>query len=393
MIVDAPLLPQVIVDDPFAMDGVAVRPDQPELPADIERYAEAARAADLARKGAGGPATRRAYLADWGVFTRWCRERGRQPLPAEPLTVAQYIRYLIDRPTRTVLEAYQRPDGTTVSRPRREAPAAIATVSRHIVSIRTAHMLWRLPDPTLNQDFKSVWKGIRIERGLTPRYRKIEVDRHRLLHAVRAIGDEHHRDAVALIERKLTGHAREEGLQRLAAGEPVALGAACAAQLQRVRDHAVLLLGWSGALRRGEVAAIAFADLQAEPEGLRVALPHPKREQEGGAASVLVRRAADPDFCAVRAVEAWREVLAAVGIVDGPFFRRIDRHGNILGGMQGAVVNRIVKRSAAAAGLDPNIFGARSLCAGSISMDDAENRSEETTVRHSGHLAIAVFRG
>src|ERR1700676_935788 len=98
---------EVAIDDPFAIDALVEQRDAPLLPADIERYVEAARIDELARKGAGSAATLRAYRADWGVFTRWCRERGREPLPADPISVAQYIRYLIDRPTRTVCEGYE----------------------------------------------------------------------------------------------------------------------------------------------------------------------------------------------------------------------------------------------------------------------------------------------
>jgi integrase len=378
--------------DPFDVDALVVQSETPLLPADIERYVEAARVADLARKGAGAVATLRAYRADWGVFTRWCRTRDRTALPADPITVAQYIRYLIDRPKRTVVERYER-DGKPVARARREGPATAATVSRHVVSIRKAHQLRGFPDPTLDTNFKNVWKGVRIERGVKPRFQKTEVDKHRLLHAVRAIGDEHDRDAVALIERKLAGENREHDLRRLRVGERVELGAARSAQLQRLRDHAILLLGWSGAMRRSEVAAIAFADLHDEPQGLHIDIPRSKRNQEGDEEFVLIHTATDPAFCAVGAVTAWRAALELAGVVDGPLFRRIDRHGNVLGGIQGAVVNRIVKRSAAAAGLAPELFGAHSLRSGWISTGVAEGRREDAMMRHSRHLSIKVFRG
>jgi hypothetical protein len=95
----------------------------------------------------------------------------------------------------------------------------------------------------------------------------------------------------------------------------------------------------------------------------------------------------------VRAVAAWRAALELSGVVDGPLFRRIDRHGNVLGGIQGAVVNRIVKRSAAAAGLSPELFGAHSLRSGWISTGVAEGRREDAMMRHSRRLSIKVFRG
>jgi hypothetical protein len=85
------------------------------------------------------------------------------------------------------------------------------------------------------------------------------------------------------------------------------------------------------ALRRSEVAAIDVADVHEEPQGLHIDLPRSKANQEGGEEFVLIHRATDPAFCAVLAVESWRAALASLGIVDGRVFRRIERHGKVLG--------------------------------------------------------------
>ena len=68
-------------DDPFSLAVMAPPAVEVLLPADIERYVEAARIAELARRGAGAAATLQAYRADWGVFVRWCATRGKTSLP------------------------------------------------------------------------------------------------------------------------------------------------------------------------------------------------------------------------------------------------------------------------------------------------------------------------
>jgi hypothetical protein len=123
-----------LVDNPFTPRSM-VPTYQPSLPADIERYVEAARLLELERRGMGAPATLRAYRADWASFCAWCASTGRRPLPALPLTVAQYIRYLIDRPKETVVDEYV-VDGREIARKRTTGPAHPRTVARHRISIR-----------------------------------------------------------------------------------------------------------------------------------------------------------------------------------------------------------------------------------------------------------------
>ncbi len=46
--------------------------------------------------------------------------------------------------------------------------------------------------------------------------------------------------------------------------------------LRGLRDRAVILVGFAGALRRSELAAIAVRDLEATPRGLKLVLAHSK---------------------------------------------------------------------------------------------------------------------
>jgi hypothetical protein len=167
-----------LVDNPFIRRSM-VPTDQPSLPADIERYVEVARLLELERRGMGAPATLRAYRADRASFCAWCASTGRRPLPALPLTVAQYMRYLIDRPKETVVDEYV-VGRREIARKRTTGPAHPRTVARHLISIRKAHLLRGFEDPTSDQNVKRVWKGIRAERGMNSVRQKAAVDHDKL---------------------------------------------------------------------------------------------------------------------------------------------------------------------------------------------------------------------
>jgi site-specific recombinase XerD len=61
---------------------------------------------------------------------------------------------------------------------------------------------------------------------------------------------------------------------------------------------------------------------------------------------------------------ALQEWLRAAGIVAGPVFCKVDRHGKVRGQLTGQSVALIVKQRAAAAGLDPAMLSAHSLRSG-----------------------------
>lgn len=340
------------------------------MPADIERLVESARLLELQRKGTGAPAMLRAYLADWTVFLQWCEFRGFSALPAEPLTVARYMRFLIDRPVELIVDTY-RINGMDVERKRTEKPTHANTVRRHLISIRKAHLTAGYPDPTNDVNVKRVWRGIRVERGTKPQKQKIAVKADVLIAAVSAL-DAEHRTAEALAA------AREQP------------GAMRAAHLLRLRDRAMLLCGWSGALRRSEVARIDVEHVRDETEGLQIDSPLSKTNQTGEAEYVLISRGFNRAYCGAEAIVEW---LAAAGISEGAMFRHIDRHGNLRNRIRPVVVAEIIKRAARAVNIDPKTVGAHSLRAGWITTAAVAGRKEEAIMRHSRHKSIPVMRG
>ncbi len=146
--------------------------------------------------------------------------------------------------------------------------------------------------------------------------------------------------------------------------------------LPGLRDRALLLVGFAGALRRSELAAIRVEHLEARERGLRLTLPRSKGERTGKAVTVALPYGAT-ELCPVRALRRWQ---AAAGITEGAVFRRIwqppTRRGRVVGPLPSPVVGtqaidagtvaRVVKRRAAAAGFDRAAVAGHSLKRGAL---------------------------
>ena len=92
-----------------------------------------------------------------------------------------------------------------------------------------------------------------------------------------------------------------------------------------IRDKAILLVGFKGALRRSELSRIEVEHIRFDNEGMTILLPHSKTDQEGSGQYVQIPYSR-PDSCAVLALRAW---LERGGIKSGPVFRAINKHGSI----------------------------------------------------------------
>ncbi len=145
--------------------------------------------------------------------------------------------------------------------------------------------------------------------------------------------------------------------------------------LAGLRDRALLTVGFAGAFRRAELAAIRVEHIEARDRGLRVTLPRSKGERGGKVVTVALPYGTTA-LCPVRALRRWQ---TAAGISEGALFRRIwvpptRRTGDgplpspVVGtaALDGGSIARIVKRRAAAAGYDPDMVAGHSLKRGAM---------------------------
>lgn len=69
------------------------------------------------------------------------------------------------------------------------------------------------------------------------------------------------------------------------------------------RDRALLLVGFAGALRRSEIAALEVRDLAFGADGMRLRLRRSKSDQEGAGATLRLHFGERPLSCPVQAAQ------------------------------------------------------------------------------------------
>jgi integrase len=165
-----------------------------------------------------------------------------------------------------------------------------------------------------------------------------------------------------------------------------------------LRDRALLLVGFAGALRRSELAGILRADLERTDQGYELTL---KRSKGAQTEAVLVPLPyGKTELCPVRALARW---LDAVAITDGPVFRRIwlapqaspDAPPPLpaIGAeaLTPRSIARIVQARAAAAGFTAREFGGHSLKRGALSTGMAAGAHAAQLKRLGRHKSFDVL--
>lgn len=122
------------------------------------------------------------------------------------------------------------------------------------------------------------------------------------------------------------------------------------ASLIAIRNNALIQIGFFGALRRSELAALTVEELAWERDGLVITLTRSKTDQEGeGVAKAIPYGRPDGICCPVRAMKRW---LEAANITTGPVFRRVTRWGVVgTDPLYAGTINDILEMCAEVAGL------------------------------------------
>lgn len=226
---------------------------------------------------------------------------------------------------------------------------APATIQAQLAAIAAAHRASAYPDPTKDVEVKIVLKGIRRTKGVAQAKKSPLV--------VEAL-----REVLATLDDSVRGR----------------------------RDRCMLLIGWTGALRRSEIVAIDHEDLALVTEGLVLTIRRSKTDQYGHGDVIGLPRHEDPRYDVVRAYCGWVE---RSGCHDGPVFRPVTRHGYVLPRrMNDRSVALLVKRVAKIANLQGDYSG-HSLRAGLATSAASAGAGEASIMRQTRHKSITVMRG
>jgi len=286
---------------------------------------------------ARAPNTMRGYRSDWAEFTTWCATNRANPMPAQAATISGYL--------------------TELAR----AGAKVGTMSRRLSAIRFAHQLRNHPDPTTGARVVAVWEGIRRTHGSPPEQSAPLMPPELF-------------DVIDACPTRKTWKTASRPPQPDLAG---------------LRDRALLLVGFFGALRRSELAAITIEDLSEHPNGLVIALPRSKVNQRGEQTELVVLPRIDPTHCPVSALATW---TSAAGITEGPMLRPVSKGNRALPRpLNPESVNDLVQAAVRRAGMDSTEFSAHSLRAGFVTFAHLRGVSDRAIAHQTRHRSLATI--
>jgi site-specific recombinase XerD len=168
----------------------------------------------------------------------------------------------------------------------------------------------------------------------------------------------------------------------------LAMAANTGADLKGLRDRALLLIGFAGALRRSELVALNIEDIEEVPDGMKITIRHSKTDQEGAGQTIAIP--SGKIACPVAALKEW---ITAAGIGSGALFRSVNRHGKVGERLTDQSVSDIVKEHAERLRLDPKQFAGHSLRAGFLTSAASRGASIFKMMDVSRHRSVDTLRG
>jgi len=234
-------------------------------------------------------ATKRAYRRDWFHFAEWCRQ---QAVDAAVLPIHPVL-----------VAAYLASMAGTLGRSALNGRVA-AIAHEH----RRRSLVWNPSHPAISQTLQGI--GRTHGRKVRPAAALTSVDIKQLL-------------------------------------------GSCGDDTAGLRDSALFLVGFAGALRRSELVAIDHGHLRFEAGHVTIHIPRSKSDQAGKGADVTLPRmrteaGAVSATCPVRALEAW---LARTHIRRGAVFRSVTAGGRLGDRLSADGVRHVLLSRAKLAGL------------------------------------------
>ncbi len=317
--------------------------NSPDRLAKLERLAQTAEQVSANRRSIN---TLRGYQADWEDFCSWCDEHGFQSLPTAPHTVKAY---LADRAINPWVGVSGR-----LRKPTKKGPLKLPTLLHRLWGIKHAHKEFGFEFNAQHREIEAVLDSLK-NMNVAKEVRKDPL----LLDDIRGM--------TSNLPDSATG----------------------------IRDKAILLVGFVGALRRSEIASLTDKDLKLVEEGVELNLSQSKT----GARDLVIPYGSNPLSCPVRALKKWLETAKISLNTDEkkriPIFRSINRHGQISNNqITGAAIALIVKRNPYLKLLEdqakekgesvPN-YGGHSLRAGFVTEAVLQEVPEHLITAQTGH--------
>ncbi len=260
--------------------------------------------------------TLRAYQSDYNDFSLFCSKNGFQAMPTEPKILSLYI---------THLASYSK----------------FSTLKRRLASISIIHKTKGHYIDTKHPIIVENLMGIKRTNGSNQKGKK----------------------PLLINDLKLLIQAIDESQEK---------------NIRKIRDKALVLIGFAGGFRRSELVDIEYEDIEFVEEGVKIFVKRSKTDQSGEGMIKAIPYFENINFCPVKALNKW---VVEAQLKDGKIFNISDKN-----------VALIIKKYANYAGLDAHRYAGHSLRSG-FATSTAESGAEERNIMAmTGHKSTEMVR-
>ena len=168
---------------------------------------------------------------------------------------------------------------------------------------------------------------------------------------------------------------------------------ACGPDLAGLRDRALLLLGFAGALRRSELVGLDLAHVRWTEDGMTIMIDRSKTDSGGQGAEIVIPHGQADETCPVAALQLW---LAGAAIAGGPLFRKVSRGAKVQAArLSPDGVRQILLKRAGQAGVTGTLaepVSPHGLRAGFVTTAYRNGVADEEIMAHTRHRSLTVMR-
>ena len=273
--------------------------------------------------------TDRAYKSDFKDFGLFCVQNGFKTLPSEPKIVSLYLTHLSTKDIK------------------------LSTIKRRLVSIGVIHKMKGHYLDTKHPIIIENLMGIKRRKGIVQKGKKPI-----LINDLKKIVDVINQQQIA--------------------------------DIKKLRDKSIILIGFSGGFRRNEIVSLDIEDLDFVFEGLKITVKRSKTDQFGEGMTKGLPYFDNKIYCPVTTLQRWLNVSK---IKKGPLFRRFSKGSKLTNNrLTDQTVALIIKQYLNFTNINSSNYSGHSLRSGFATSAAEAGAEERSIMAMTGHKSTEMVR-
>ena len=273
--------------------------------------------------------TVRAYKSDFKDFGLFCVQKGFKTFPSDPKIVSLYLTYLSTKDIK------------------------LSTIKRRLVSIGVIHKMKGHYLDTKHPIIIENLMGIKRRKGIVQKGKKPI-----LINDLKQIIDVINQQQIA--------------------------------DIKKLRDKSIILIGFSGGFRRNEIVSLDIEDLDFVFEGLKITVKRSKTDQFGEGMTKGLPYFDNKIYCPVTTLQRWLNVSK---IKKGPLFRRFSKGSKLTNNrLTDQTVALIIKQYLNFTNINSTNYSGHSLRSGFATSAAEAGAEERSIMAMTGHKSTEMVR-